>query len=272
MIQRGDPTLNPAPDVISRDIGIVGFAAFCYTPEQVILGLSGDGLYLFQASPDAAPTRVSRERLPKELLNINTTLYDAQMAFDVEKQGVIIVVTPKTEGLPGAYFFFDWQKKAFWPESYISFHEPTAMVVHTLDGTSTRTVIFGSRDGYLRHFVDASGGDDGNAISTSALLGPFMLGSPSMIGLLHRIWLELDNRSASVTVDILVGSTPAKARAALPAYSFTLNQAGDSIGPITEICRVRGGAAFVRLTNLSGSWALESGALEREIVGERREG
>jgi hypothetical protein len=270
-IQRGDPTIGGALDLISREIGITNFAAWCWTPEQLILGLSGDGLYLFQASPDAAPTRVSRERLPKELLNINTSLYDAQMAFDVEKQGVIIAVTPKIEGSPGTYFFFDWQKKAFWPESYTSYHEPTAMCAHTMSDSSTRTVIFGCRDGYLRNFVDASGLDDGNVIPTSALLGPFMLGSPSMIGLLHRIWLELDNRSAGVTVDILVGSTPAKARAALPAYSFTLSQSGDTIGPSTEICRLRGGAAFVRLTNSSGSWALESAALEREIVGERRE-
>jgi hypothetical protein len=270
MIQRGDPTLNPAPDVISRDIGIVDKHAWCYTPEQVILGLSMDGLYLFQPSPDVTPLRVSRERLPAELLDIDTARYDVQLAYDIEHQGVNICLTEET-GSGTRHWWFDWAKKAFWPETYPPNQEPTAMCVHTVAGSNVPSVIFGCRDGYLRRFVDASAVDDGSLIPSTALLGPFMLGSPSMIGLLHRVWLELDNRSGAVTVDILVADTAAKARYALPAYSFTLAQALDTIGPVTEWCRARGGAAFVRLTNQTAlAWALEGGALEREIVGERR--
>lgn len=269
-IQRGDPTLGGSLDLISRDIGIVDKHAWCYTPEQVILGLSHDGLYLFQPSPDVAPVRVSRERLPAELLDINTGLYDVQMAYSIEHQGVHICLTQKIGG-GTTHWWFDWGKKAFWPESYQSGHEPTAMCVHTVAGSNVPTVIFGGRDGYIRRAVKSAALDDGYLIPSTALLGPFMLGSPQMIGMLHRLWLELDNRSGSVTVDVLMGDTAEKARNALPAYSYTLAQAGDSIGPNTEIVRARGGACFIRPTNTTSlAWAMQSGALEREIVGERR--
>jgi hypothetical protein len=267
-IQRGDPTIGGALDLISRDIGIVGFAAWCYTPEQVILGLSPDGLYLFQPSPDVAPVRVSRERLPTEMLNINPDLYDVQLAFDLEKNGVVIAVTPKIAGAT-THFWFDWGKKAFWPESYQSDHEPTAMCVHTID--DVRTVIFGCRDGYLRRFVDTSPIDDGNPIPSSALLGPFQAGSPQFHGLIHKVCVELATQSGQVTIDILAGDSPQKARAALPAHSFTVSGGGDSFSPPPELCRIRCGACFIRITNSSSfAWAKESGFLEREIVGMRR--
>jgi hypothetical protein len=278
-IQRGDPTIGGSLDLISRDIGIIDKHAWCYTPEQVILGLSRDGLYLFQPDPNVVPIRVSRERLPAELLDIATTTestsstsgFDVQLAYDVGKQGVHIFVTPKTPGAT-THWWFDWGKKAFLPESYLPDHEPTACCVHTVGGSESPRVIFGCRDGYLRMAQNTASTDDGQAISSSALLGPFQLGSPTMHGLLHRIWVEFARQSGSVLVDILIADTPERARYALPAMSFSIFANSDqSVVPTVEIVRLRGGACFIRLTG-SGilAWALESMALEREVVGMRR--
>lgn len=271
-IQRGDPTLGGVLDLITRDIGIIDKFAWCYTPDQNVLGMSPDGLYLFPSSADTAPLRVSRERLPRELIDIDTALFDVQMAYDIENQGANIFVTPKDVGAT-THWWFDWGKKAFWPQSFQSGHEPTAVTVHTLaaQGSSLPTVIMGGRDGYLRVASNQSPTDDGEPIPSTALLGPFALGSPQFDGLLHRIWMELDSLSGAVNVDILMGDTAAKARKAIPVHSFLLSQGGDTIGPITEIVHARGGACFIRLTNNTATaWALESAVMEREVVGERR--
>jgi len=271
-VQRGDPTLGGPLDLITRDIGIIDKFAWCYTHDQNVLGMSPDGLYLLASSPDTAPLRVSRERLPAELIDIDTSLFDVQLAYDIEHQGVNIFVTPKDIGA-ATHWWFDWSKKAFWADSYQDGHEPTAVTVHTLagQGSSLPVVIMGGRDGYLRAASDNCATDDGIAMPSTALLGPFMLGSPKFDGLLHRLWMELDPLSGAVNVDILMGDTAAKARKAIAVHSFTLSQGGNTVGPLTEIVHARGGACFIRLTNVTlKAWALESAVMEREIVGERR--
>lgn len=269
-IQRGDPTLGGSLDLISRDIGIIDKFAWCYTPEQVIVGLSTDGLYLFEPSPNAVPQRLSRERLPAELLDINTGLYDVQMAYDVVNQGINIFITPKIVGAT-THWWFDWGKKAFWPETYPSDQEPTAITVHTVGGSNSPTVLYGGRDGYIRRSINAQSVDDGVIMPSSALLGPFSLGHPGALGLLQHVFMELATASGQINVDVLVGDTPEKARNALPAFSFTVGGGGDSFAPVGQIARVRGGACFLRLSNETLSpWAYESGALEREIVGPMR--
>jgi hypothetical protein len=270
MIQRGDPTLNPVPDLISRDIGIIDKYAWCYTPEQVILGLSTDGLYLFSPSPNSVPLRVSRERLPAELLDIDTARYDVQLAYDIEHQGVHICLTERTTGGTG-HWWFDWGKKAFWPETYPPNQEPTAMCVHTVAGSNVPSVIFGCRDGYLRRASDASGSDDSTPFTSTALLGPFQLGSPQFVGLLHRIWLEFARNQGVLTIDVLMGDSAERARYAVPAYTFTYAGSSEPTVPNVEIVRARGSACFIRITSTAAlPWALEAMSLEREIVGERR--
>jgi hypothetical protein len=270
-IQRGDPTIGGALDLISRDMGCVDKHAYCYTPEQVIIFLSGDGLYMLDArvaSADIVPTSISRDRLPAELINLNTALFDVQLVFDVGNQGIHIFITRKLLGVV-LHWWFDWKTKAFWPETYIAAHEPTAVAVHTLTGSSSPTVIFGCRDGYLRQATAANNLDDGNLIPSTALLGPFQAGSPKFHGIIHTIGLEFATQSGQVQVDVLPGDTPEKARKAPSAFSFMTG--GDSFASPAQLCRVRCGACFIRISNYtSDAWAFEQGFLDREVVGLRR--
>jgi hypothetical protein len=271
-IQRGDPTLGGALDMISRDIGIIDKKAFCYTPEQVVLGLSADGLYLFYPEPNRTPERVSRELIPAELFEINTALFDVQMAYDVGNQGADIFITPKTAG-PTTHWWFDWSKKAFWPEQYFTSHEPTAVAVHAIGGAVSPAVIFGCRDGYIRRSIRTQSIDDGNGVPSFALLGPFNVGQPGLEGIVHDIWVELATQSGVVTVDILPGDSAEKARKAQSAYSFEVRGGGDDFAPALEICRVRCSAFFIRITNIGAEpWALEGLSFTREITGKRRVG
>lgn len=262
-IQRGDPNLGTYPEQVTRDAGIVDKQAWCYTPDGLVLGLSNDGLYLFTPGPNMMPERVSRDRLPKELIDINPALYDVQLQFDLARQGAKIFITPKIAG-PTTHWWFDWTKKAFWPEELPSDIEPTASCVHSIGGSGTPAIILGSRTGYLRKEVDSQSTDDGTAITSNALLGPFNLGHPKKEGLVHEVVCEPATGSANVLVELLVGNTPQEARVAAVADSFTFEPGV----PVTWRPRIRGGACFFRCSGVGNQqWAIESFAFDREVVG-----
>lgn len=267
-ILRGDPTTNGRLDQLSPDIGIIDKFAYCFTPEQVLLGMSTNGLYLFPPIPNSAPEPLSRRRVPAELLDINTALYDVQLNFDIKNHGVNIFVSPKTAGAT-THWWFDWGSRAFWKETYYPNHDPTASCVHTMDQDGTPTVLLGCRDGYIRRFVPTLGVDDDQSMPSTATLGPF--GGTSLQFMLHQILMEMASQSGLIIVDVLAGDTPEKAKNSEPVYTFSIGGGGDIFAPAPENCRIRGGAFFLRLTNQTlYAWAMESLVLNLEAVSKRR--
>jgi hypothetical protein len=265
-IQRGDPTLGGVPDLVTRTTGILDKFAWCQLPDGRILVLGNDGLYLPTTAPNTPPERVSRDRLPQELIDINPALYDVQLQYDLARQGVKIFITPKTAG-PSKHWWFDWTKKAFWIESLPSNVEPTASTVHSIGGSGISEIILGGRDGYLRREVDTQSLDDGNAVASFALLGPFNLGHPKNEGIIHEVTCEPVSGSVPVLVEVLVGNSPAEARSGVAADSYTF----DVGNFITWRPRLRGAACFLRVSGGGNlRWATETLTFDREIVGRLR--
>lgn len=266
-MQRGDPALGIPPDSISREIGVLSQSAWCYTPENTIVAMTHDGLYLIAPSPGAEPQRLSRDRMPQELVNINPELFDVLVEYDTLRNGVNIFVTPRSEGST-RHFWFGWQLKEFSPESYKGAFEPTAIVSHAISGIGPRRVILGCRDGYLRVHEDAESTDDGENFASNVLIGPLMLGGGGYgEGMLREVVGQLAEDSGPVTMSVRVGDSVESAYAASSRVSYTM-RAGKNR---TWRPNLRGNACFIELSSDGGAaWAMEQLSIVREALGKQR--
>jgi len=266
-VMRGDPYVNPVPDMMSRELGLLFQGAHCYTPEQAIVAMTQHGIYVFAPEQSNMPQKVSRDRLPEELTNINTDLVDVLLVYDQAREGINIFVTPKDPG-PTAHWFFAWRTKSFHRDSYPPDMEPTAVTTHALGGQGSPMVILGCRDGYLRGFADDRPDDDGTNFESFVLIGPIPLGGGGYYdGILSEVIGQLAVDSGVVTLAIQVGDSIESAFNAAPCDAIVL-RAGKNL---THMPRLRGNACFLRLSSTGGTaWAMEQMSIVRERLGKQR--
>ena len=214
-IMTGDPALGGVARRLDDQIGILGPKSWCLIAGGYMMFMSRDGLYIMPPGCGTAPTSVSRELLPEELLNIDTSTKTVTMAYDMRYRGVHLFIH---DGTNTSHWFIDIKTRmdgdkvtaAFWPVSYQADH--VASACHTRrDFTSNESpVVFGSHDGYLRNLKPSLDQDDGsNAISSHIVFGPFSLGDSSGMfeGKLSSICAALGQNSGDVTWSVHVGQT-----------------------------------------------------------------
>jgi hypothetical protein len=266
-IQRGDPALGAPPEAISREVGILKQSAWCYTPDNTIVAMTQDGLYIIEATPASKPYRVSRDRMPQELVNIDTNTTDVLVEYDTLRNGINIFVTPRNPG-PTQHFWFGWQMKEFSPEGYNSDFEPTAITSHSLSAIGPRRVILGCRDGYLRVHEDSAHTDDGENFQSNVLIGPVMLGGDGYHeGMIREVVGQLATDSGPVTMKIRVGDSVESAYNAASRVSYVMSAGKNR----TWRPNLRGNACFIELFSEGGeAWAFEQLSIVRERLGKQR--
>ena len=214
-IMSGDPALGGTARRLDDQIGVLGPKSWCLTAGGYMMFMSRDGLYVMPPGCGTAPTSVSRELLPEELLNIDTSSKTVTMAYDMRYRGIHLFIHG---GSNTSHWFIDIKTRmegdkitaAFWPVSYQADH--VASACHTRrDFTSNESpVVFGCHDGYLRHLKPSLDEDDGsNAIASHIVFGPFALGDSSGMfeGKLSSICAALGQNSGNVTWSVHVGQT-----------------------------------------------------------------
>ena len=265
-VLRGNPTGGGYVTTVSRTVGILSQFAWCITPEGMALVMTGDGLYVIDNKAESAEP-ISRNRLPQEFLGFDTVNNDVQMEFDVQRNGVLIAVTPKVAGA-GTFYWFDWSTKSFWPDSYQTAHHATAMTVYTRSGESTPTLILGCRDGYLREHLESATTDDGFQMDSEIDLGVFALGGGGYWdGMIRECIPQFSAQSEPVLVSVKIG------RSIEDAYNATARPIGTAQPGKNFTMRpnLRGNCCFVRLSSIDGGrWAFEQATLTRERLGKQR--
>lgn len=265
-VLRGNPVRGGVVDGVSKTVGILGAFAWCITPEGLLVVMTGDGLYAIdQTARSAEP--ISRERLPREFLGLDIENNDVQLGFDVGRNGILVAVTPKISG-SGTFYWFDWQTKGFWPESYNVDHHPTAMTSHVAAGESTARLVLGCRDGYLREHMDSATSEDGLQMDSDILIGPLMLGAGGYWeGMLYEVIPQMASQSGRVLVSVQTGRSiedaynaiPVPIGTALPGKNFTMRP------------NRRGNCCFIRISSIDGArWAYEQMTISKERVGQQR--
>lgn len=279
VILRGDPLRGGTLSVLSSSIGVLGPGAWCYTPDGYLFFMSSDGLYVMPPGCGSAPTRVSRERLPEELLGINLGTHEVTMAYDIRFAGIHLFVSHRSSGTSTHYWIDTTTMTggpsggsaiaSFWPMSYQSAHRPLSLYSRNLyvpASADKSSVLMGCADGFVRRqSADLSTDDGGSAISAFLDYGPFPLAPPGYEGLLDTIDVTMGAGSGTSNVAVRVGQT---AQQAFAATNFESQNVTQGLNPKFRP-RARGASGIVRISS-TNKFAVEEILVSRKPVGPRR--
>jgi hypothetical protein len=270
-LMRGDPTAGGEIVNLDKNIGILDRQSWCHAPAnadgsgpRLLVFLSQDGVYVVPAGceGDLAPQKLSRLRLPEELLNIDRSSYTCLMAYDVRDQGVHLFVTPNATGGTAQHWFIDWTTKGFFQVTLGSENYDPFSICARRDQTSTDSVVMlGGRDGYIRHFKRSAEDDDGTDFTSHVDYGPLPADFNGVNeGLFLSMSATLAENSAYVDWAVRAGNSPEAAYGATAQASGTWRE--DGLNP-TNYPRVRGSDFILRLSNGQDG---EKWGMERLIV------
>ena len=267
-IMAGHPGYGGSIRTLSHTVGVIDKQAWAFTPDGEFVFLSRSGVYVLPPGGNAHPQPLSIEKLPKELLNIDPNSNTVTMFYDNVNRGIHLFVT-KSDGTANTHWFIDWRTKSFWPQSYQSDHEPTALLYYSSDLADETALLMGGRDGYVR-IPDADRGDDtGSTIASHFDMGPIRLGAGNT-GLISRLRATLDTSSGAVDWELRTGDGPEEAFDATARWSGTWETAGRNR---EWRGRARGEAAVLKVSGKEDGtrWAIDSGFMEVIAQGKGRE-
>lgn len=186
---RGNPNSQGSYiEQISHSVGPISQSAWCRTDKDQLIIMTRDGLYAMDSACGSPPVALSREHLPRELINIDTTSYGVHLAYDQMLQAVHIWVTP-TASTNGTHWLYDMRFGGYWPiQLGAQSFQPLAVTEYPSASTSLRSaVLLASKDGTVRQFdYDAENDTDTN-FTTSVTMGPIKLSaSPDQKAALNR--------------------------------------------------------------------------------------
>lgn len=265
---RGDPATGGVIDNLSHVIGCVDKGAWCYSPEGWLFWLSLDGIYMMPPGCGDTPISVSREQLPAELLNIDTSGTTVSMAYDVRARGIHLAIT--NESGAGTHYWIDERLEiaadrpaasaSFWPVAMHADHEPTAIHARRSKASDDSLVMLGGKDGYLRNYQDSLLQDDGsNDISNYVFFGPVSIsgGSNYFDGIVNELIATLAVGSGNVNWELRVGQTP---ETSFTNEAFATGQWGVAGLNQSSRPRARGTHFCVKLSGSESNttWALEA--------------
>lgn len=274
-IMRGDISYGGQIDNITHQVGVVDKHAWCHTPNYVCVFLSFDGVYMIGEGCQGGPLEsFSRERVPAELLNIDPELHHVSMAYDMLNRGIHLYVTRK-DGGQMRHWWLDWETRSIWPWQLTTDHEPLVCRSYNSFHADDSAVLLGSRDGQVRRYHrHQNQDDDGTAISSFVLLGPFNLGGGNYFeGLVADLFASLPGDMGRVRYELYVGQSHEEAYRRYQindhAYCGTWKPGiNPSVHP-----RIRSGAMFMKLIGLDARpWAVEEITARIRNVGRVRHG
>ena len=263
---RGDPAFGGSLDGLSQTVGIVGMNAWTFGPAGELIFLSLDGIYILPPGGDSKPISMSQEVLPQELLNFDPDTTIVNLEYDIIGRGVNIFLTPDSTN-QRVHWFFDWERKTFWPITLAADHEPTATCILQATAIEDSGVILGGRDGILRRFSEHSETDTGTVFTTYADIGPIPLAADASVGTL----MSLDAVMAEDGGDVTWGVYPALTFEAVAGASAQIT--GTWVAGLNSTVHPGGrGQAFkLRITGTAGRrWSLEQVIATVKDAGRRR--
>jgi hypothetical protein len=267
-ILRGDPAYGGSISNLSRIVGVVDKQAWCSGPNGEVLFLSRDGLYMLAPGGGQYPQSISRDRIPKELQNVDSNDFTVNMEYDPWFKGVHIYLTP-TSATGQYHFWLDWESKSFWPFALPANYDAMSVYRYTSSSAEDSAVVVGCRDGYVRRYHDRAATDDGTAITSYIFYGPFRLGRDDLDdGILDELAVSTDLSSGDVDWSVHVASTAEGALKATASKSGECNTAGANL---LVRPRARGHFGAIKLANGDVTpWALERLTMSRKARGRQR--
>lgn len=273
---RGDPAQGGTLDLVSPTIGIIDKNAWCHSPEGYLFFMSDAGLYVMHPGCGSPPYSVSREKLPKEMLNIDTSTTTVSLEYDTYARGIHVFLTQSAQQ---THYFIDERTShtgdkpavaSYFPVLMVADQEAASLFARRDTASSKSVVMVGGKDGYIRIFDDTVSQDDGsNAIASFVDIGPIRIGDGYNDGLVSEITGTTSTSSGDVDWALRVGTSAESCFDASARESGSWNDANISY---TEHPRARGQFLIIKLTNgeANAEWAMEDMRIVVEPKGKTR--
>lgn len=268
-VLRGDPRYDGQLYNLSRTEGCVDSHAWCYGNKGEVYFLSKQGLCVLPADMSKAPEQISNNPLPRQLRGLSRFSYNISLAYDSQDQAVVILVVPKGDG-SGEHWRFDVDSGSFWKFTFANpDHQPVEAI--EFSGTPNRPsrVVMACRDGIVRQMSGTD--DDGTAISSEIVLGPFQASEiPMHEAIINEVTGVFDITSGTVTLGIFVDDSADEVMRR--ATDGSIADFTSTIGPgLTNVIRPRRrGVAFCVKVTSSNQWAFEALSVTNREAGMRR--
>ncbi|WP_297311964.1 hypothetical protein [Neptuniibacter sp.] len=270
----GDATFGGSLNELSLTTGIFGAQSWCWDDGGNLWWWGKNGIY--KSTIPQMPVNVSAIDLPKLVKDeaANPSTHRITMAFDRDRQGILITITKLSDGTHSNYWY-SLRTEGFFPESYPTACGPYSLLYYDANDTDDAGLLVGCKDGYVREFVDSAKDDDiggsDQAIDSYVGLGPFAIGGSSKNGKITGLnpvtagggtggsQSDSDDIDYKVFTDIAAEKVIERLVANVtPNFAGTIKSPGRQRGG-TKRQKARGAFAAIRLGN-SGSgetWGFE---------------
>lgn len=259
-LMRGDPAFGGQIDQLSYTVGVIDQSAWCKTPENIVVFMSYDGLYMTYGGCDdkARPQSLSRERIPDELLNIDVSTTLVLLEYDTFSRGIHIFLSPRSGNTAATHWYFDWENKGFWQFEIPGTMQPFSIRAARGVGSSQSVVYLGGLDGYIRKFSTSATNDDGTAIESWCDFGPYGAGHGFTQSCVDEIQGTLASGSNRVTWSVREGSGPQDAYNASTVAPEARTGVWDKAGwNYRSFPRIAGSDFYVRVGSETQQWTME---------------
>ncbi len=253
----GHPATGGYFATLTTKYGCLDALSWCKGPSDSLFVACNEGVVRWipgQSEPDLTLLK----DLPSALRNIDPTAYHVTPVYDSGSNGLHVFVSKVSSSAGVDHYYYDMHNGGWWIMNYHTDVEPFCVtpMYTTADGltaSSYTNLLLGCRDGYIRQFDPSVATDDGNAVTTTAWLGPFLGDTMATMGIVAKVVGSFATGGGSVTWSIHPGNSAEEALAASAAFSGTFT-AGTSY---TSRPRVRCHSWYLKLTATSAKWALE---------------
>jgi hypothetical protein len=177
-VLRGDAAAGGSIDAIDLTTGIYGPNSYCWDNANNLYFWGTGGIY--KMTSGLKVENLSAINLPNLLEDsaATPTTHRITMAFDRDRQGVIIAVTTIADG-HNSNFWYDLRTGGFFPESYPHECGPYSLFYYDSNTLANKGLLVGCRDGYIRTYKDTTMHDDigatNEAIDSYVVLGPIKI-------------------------------------------------------------------------------------------------
>jgi hypothetical protein len=227
-----------------------------------------DGLYVIPAGDYLRPQRLSREKLPNELVGVNVAAGDkVAIGYDQRWPGIHVAVNPFSGS--DVNYFYDLQTGGWFPTAY-SITPQLMPTMPKLMAAGKSSMLMISSGGVVNQFDS----DSIEVFDSYMWLGPIKLSDEGGQGILISLAAALAKDSENVNWQIFVGESAEEAfnsSAAFTgrAWSYTSGRYWN----YTQHPRRRGNVAYLKVYDVSDErWLIEEIVAEIQQAGRRRVG
>jgi hypothetical protein len=260
----GDPAAGGILDHFSDGLGVYGKDAWTMDPMGTIYFIGHGGFYQLPKG-STVPTNLSRDVISPFFAAINRATQYTLLEWDVDRHGCWICISNVSPGAPvrSVHLFWDSRTGGFFPQQFPDNMDPTQMALYDGDAAGSRFMLFGCRDGWLRQQLDPNVSDDGTAISSFVLLGPYRpvddLTEAKVMGADFYLGQEDQTKNYNVTATVQGAPDAYSALfAPISTASVTFGQVQGHTGRQLGL-RVKGGNLAMKLANstINKTWNFE---------------